>query len=370
MLPSSNRGVGTNIGFPDVCLTPAGPAVVPIPYPNLAMNAQATAFSIIVKTTMMNALNMGTMISMTSGMEGGAAHPLLKQMGKYTMGNPIVFIEKLPGICLLCPTTGNNMNNPIGAVLVPSATTVFFTYQPDGTVLPPAELEQGSQEHLVSLTEALEQVQVQSELLDATTAWVHWNIFSDESHRQLSNLFESYRQQAIQTVILDIRNNPGGDLQAAIRLADEFLERGETIVHLLDGDGDEAPVKAKMGDPHTFQLFLLINQKTASASEVFAAALQTHHRACLVGEVSYGKATSQQLVPNPEGGMDYVTTTSCSDHRGNSWHQVGLLPDLSAVQLGLPREQLAKILSQLPSAASDPENRTVAQWLTHVWESK
>ena len=50
---------------------------------------------------------------------------------KYTMGNPIVFIDKQPAICLLCPTTGNNMNAPLGAVLVPSAVNVFYTFAAD-----------------------------------------------------------------------------------------------------------------------------------------------------------------------------------------------------------------------------------------------
>ncbi|HVY44443.1 MAG TPA: PAAR-like domain-containing protein, partial [Minicystis sp.] len=60
MLPASNRGAGMNIGFPDVCLTPSGPAVVPVPYPNIAMNAMAASFSPNVLLTMMPALNVGS----------------------------------------------------------------------------------------------------------------------------------------------------------------------------------------------------------------------------------------------------------------------------------------------------------------------
>ncbi len=130
MLPASNKGVGMNIGFPDVCLTPVGPAVVPIPYPNIALNAMAVPFSPVVKVTMMPALNMGSKIPMTMGDEPGVAHPMYKQMGAYTMGNPIVYVDKLPAINLLCPTTGNNMNDGLGAVLVPSVTNVLYTLAP------------------------------------------------------------------------------------------------------------------------------------------------------------------------------------------------------------------------------------------------
>src|SRR3954470_22036334 len=110
MLPASNRGAGMNMGFPDVCNTVVGPATVPIPYPNIAMNAQASPFSPNVKITMMSALNMASRIPMTSGDEAGTAHPMVKQAGAYTMGNPIVDINNMPAINLTCPTTGNNMN--------------------------------------------------------------------------------------------------------------------------------------------------------------------------------------------------------------------------------------------------------------------
>src|SRR5271154_4879006 len=100
MFPASNRGEGTNIGFPDVCLTPAGPAMVPVPYPNMAMNAQAVPFSPTVMISMMNALNTGWKIPMTSGDEAGVGGPFIKMMGAYTMGNPIVSIDGMPAINL------------------------------------------------------------------------------------------------------------------------------------------------------------------------------------------------------------------------------------------------------------------------------
>ena len=126
MLPASNKGAGMNLGFPDVCLTPAGPVPVPIPYPNMAMNAMAAPFCPTILLTCVPALNMGSIIPMTMGMQPGVANPLYMQMGMYTMGNPMILLQGLPAINLTCPTTGNAMNNAVGAVLVPSVTTVFF----------------------------------------------------------------------------------------------------------------------------------------------------------------------------------------------------------------------------------------------------
>ena len=127
MMPSSNKGVGMNFGFPDICNTIVGPATVPLPYPNLALNTTASPFSPLVKLSMVPAINMGSMIPMTMGDEAGTAHPMVKGPGRYTFGNPIVYIDSLPGIHLLCPTMGNLVNNPLGMVLMPSITSVFFT---------------------------------------------------------------------------------------------------------------------------------------------------------------------------------------------------------------------------------------------------
>src|ERR1700734_2370282 len=115
MLPASNKGVGMNIGFPDVCLTPAGPVPVPIPYPNMAMNAMAVPFVPTILVSFMPALNMMSKIPLTLGDQPGVATPLFMQMGAYTMGNPIVMLQGLPAVNLTCLTTGNNMNNPVGA---------------------------------------------------------------------------------------------------------------------------------------------------------------------------------------------------------------------------------------------------------------
>ena len=88
MLPASNRGAGMSMGFPDVCNTPAGPVTVPVPYPNIAMNAMAAPFSPNVLLTMMPALNTGSIIPMTSGDEPGVAHPTIKGPCRYTMITP------------------------------------------------------------------------------------------------------------------------------------------------------------------------------------------------------------------------------------------------------------------------------------------
>ncbi len=280
MLPASNRGAGTNIGFPDVCLTPAAPAPIPVPYPNIGMNAQALGFSPVVKISGVNALNLGSTISMTSGDEAGSAHPTIKGMGRYTMGSPIVSIDKLPGITLTCPTTGNMNNNAAGIVAVPSAVNVMFCCATPTTT-------EGSA--LAHLAEEMTSSRLTAELLPGDVAYVRLPCFA---HGVATDLFRALAGLgAVATaLVVDLRGNPGGDLHAAVHLAAEFIESGTARVELLQSDGERAVVEsAAKGHYAQQRLVLIVDGQTASAAEVFASLLRA--RATLVGERTFGKRT-------------------------------------------------------------------------------
>jgi len=311
MLPASNRGVGMNIGFPDVCNTPVGPAVVPIPYPNFALNAQAVPFSPIVRCSMVNALNQASTIPMTFGDDPGVAHPTFKGTGRYTMGNPIVHVDKLPAINLLCPTTGNNMNDGVGAVLVPSVTNVFYTY--------------------AGVVDALEDALTQplpgpGRMLDAETGYLAIACFSFDMPTRVGSEIARLQAQGMRSLVLDLRDNPGGELDACVRLADDFLERGLEIVRVVDADGDELVYRARQDDPHRFPLVLWVNRNTASAAEIFVGSLKAHGRATVVGEATYGKGTGQKLLPGEEGAL-YATVGRCLLPGGVEIDGVGVEPD-------------------------------------------
>ncbi|APR84293.1 carboxyl-terminal processing protease [Minicystis rosea] len=297
-----------NMGFPDVCMTPAGPAVVPVPYPNIAMNAQATPFSPVVKVSGMNALNMASKIPMTSGDEGGTAHPMFKQMGAYTMGNPIVSIDQMPAINLCCPTTGNNMNNALGAVLVPSAVNVFYCDRATGL----AEGAALDAEALAAIPASLHDVAPIGApvLLPGGVALLAIARFTADLPARAHDAIRRIEARGGRALILDLRGAPGGELDAFLRLAGDFLPRGTTIATVVDGDGDETAHHATHDDPCTLPLVLLVDRATASAAELFAGCLQAHQRAVVVGERTYGKMTAQTIVSGPDG-VRYVTAARC-----------------------------------------------------------
>jgi carboxyl-terminal processing protease len=304
MLPATNRGVGMNIGFPDVCLTPVGPAVVPIPYPNFALTAQAAVFSPIVRVSGVNALNLGSTIPMTFGDDAGVAHWSFKGPGRYVMGNPIVSIDRLPAINLTCPTMGNTGNNALGAVLVPSATNVFYTY---ATPLQ----ENVTSDGIVALGDDM-----QGRTQNAPMSWpmvnervglVRIGIITTDVSRRFRTAMIDLQNQGACALIIDLRECPGGDLNAAVQWAACFLNEGDEIVRIEDAEGDEIIQRASLPAVYTMPLVLLVNETTASAAEVFVASLQAHGRAKLVGRSTYGKTTVQCLVPGETLPFDYPT---------------------------------------------------------------
>ena len=252
MLPASNKGVGMNMGFPDVCLTPAVPSPIPIPYPNMAMNAMAAPFCPTILLTCMPALNMASMIPMTLGDNAGVANPLFMQMGRYTMGNPTVMLEALPAINLTCPTTGNMMNNPVGAVLVPSATNVLFARAlPDGGVPGATCGSEAVREIVDAMTPGAPSAVEVADLSrhDALRGIAHLRVrafASGVASRVYAQL--QRRGEAPAALILDLRGNRGGELRSFLALAADLLPRGSELCTVVDGDGD-AEVHRVQHDP-------------------------------------------------------------------------------------------------------------------------
>jgi carboxyl-terminal processing protease len=309
MLPATNRGVGMHIGFPDVCLTPVGPAVVPIPYPNFALTAQAVLFSPIVRVSGVNALNLGSMIPMTFGDEPGVAHWSVKGPGRYVMGNPIVFIDRLPAINLTCPTTGNTANNALGAVLVPSAVNVFYTYAHSRS--PAVTNEAAGRLGAEMLGSAALPIN-STEMLSDWVGLIRVSLIPSDMARQFHVALKSLEARGAKGLVIDLRACPGGDLDAAIEWCAPFLPEGAEIVRIEDAEGDEIIRRAHLAAEYTMPVAVLVDEWTASAAEVFAGALKAHGRAVVIGRTTYGKSTVQCLVPGKTSDFEYPSVAQWS----------------------------------------------------------
>jgi carboxyl-terminal processing protease len=338
MLPASNRGPGQSLNFPDVCKTPAPPApFVPVPYPDIGMNMQAAPFSPFVFVQFIPATNMGTLKVMTMGDEAGAMGGLVTGMikgpGKLTVGNPIVFVTGLPAENLALPTSGNAMNAPVGAQIVPSVVNVTYTYRhgpsPDAPLPVALNGENVRALHDVAAGDggAQEAGRVRARWLDDGVASLTIALFSSHTDREVFNALRRLGIDDIRELELDLRGNPGGDTEGALRLASAFLPRGTIMLRERAGDGDEEEIVARGEQSYRWPLRLRIDGATASAAELLVAALQHVGRATVVGQPSYGKATAQRAIRWPDGTLRYVTVSQFFLPCGAAIDGCGVTPD-------------------------------------------
>ncbi len=337
MLMAANNGAGMNMGFPDVCLTPAGPSVVPVPYPNIAMNMMAAAFSLIVFITKRPGLNMGSTIPLTTGDEGGVAHPTIKGPGSYTVGNPKVFVDKLPAINLTCPTKGNGVNNGLGMVAVPSIVNVFYSLVPKASSeSDPAqkardpyarELDLAAAE---SLSETMKGGLGCSDVAEDGIGVLRIHMFSRALPSEVWSALKGLEQRGLRGLIVDLAGCPGGDVEACLNLAGDFLPEGTHLAILREADGDETLHKSVTETPFSFPLAIVVDEHTASAAEVLAGCLAFHGRAVLVGSKTFGKGAAQQVLTAEDGALHTASFAELLLPDGSRIEGVGLTPQVFA----------------------------------------
>lgn len=133
--------------------------------------------------------------------------------------------------------------------------------------------------------------------------------FSETTGNELANTLSELDQKSLKGLILDLRDNPGGSLNAAIEVADQFLKEGEVIVTTRSrGNILDRTYRAPQGAHAKYPMLVLVNRNSASASEIVAGALQDHDRALIVGQTSFGKALVQTIFPL-EGRRGLALTT-------------------------------------------------------------
>lgn len=162
-----------------------------------------------------------------------------------------------------------------------------------------------------------------------------WNGPKDNTALTVYNMLKDLKAKGATELILDVRNNPGGALPAALALSSAFLKKGETIVIMKDRAGNEKRLTAERdGDLLGVPVKVLINGYSASASEILAGALKDNKRATIVGRQSYGKGSAQNVIQLPDGSAIKLTTERWYTPNGTSIdkHQNavgGVAPDVA-----------------------------------------
>jgi len=191
---------------------------------------------------------------------------------------------------------------------------------------------------------------VESKMLPNDIAYVKVNEFGAKTSGELQTQLKTLMAQKPKGIILDLRNNGGGYVNTAVDVASHFISRGKVLLVERFGDGREQKVLTQGGGLATdIPLVVLINQGSASASEVVTGAIQDYKRGTIIGETSYGKGTGQiGYELSNEQGEARITIFRWLTPNGNWVHEKGITPDIEVKMTKADRD--AKLDPQLDAA--------------------
>jgi carboxyl-terminal processing protease len=159
-------------------------------------------------------------------------------------------------------------------------------------------------------------------------AYIRITTFNVNTEPELKEALNEFKKNSdIQGIILDLRNNPGGLLDSAIEVASKFIKEGP-IVHIKDRDGIVASIESKGNEYPEWPLFVLVNEGSASASEIVAGAIQDSGRGKLLGEKTFGKGVVQQVFNLYNGSGIAITTSEYFTPNERSINHIGIEPDI------------------------------------------
>jgi carboxyl-terminal processing protease len=184
----------------------------------------------------------------------------------------------------------------------------------------------------LAMTREIIKIQVVKSHLEGDVGYVRLSSFNEQTDPGLKKAIADMRKQDpnLKALILDLRNNPGGLLDQAVYVSDDFLREGEIVSTRARHPEESQRWFVKHGDiTGGLPLVVLINGGSASASEIVAGALQDHHRAVVVGMRSFGKGSVQTVMPLPAGqGAMRLTTARYYTPSGRSIQGLGISPDI------------------------------------------
>ena len=181
---------------------------------------------------------------------------------------------------------------------------------------------------------------------DKNISYINISNFSQETGNEFSGFIKELNDLKIDKMIIDLRNNGGGDLQGAVEVCDALLKKGDTIVTIEPKDIEDSLSFTASGQEFAGEIVVLVNKYSASASEVLTGALKDNKRATVIGTKTYGKGTVQNVWPLfMFGGKYKFTTAYYNTPSGVCINKIGINPHLTVENktYNIPEEEMPKI---------------------------
>ena len=180
-----------------------------------------------------------------------------------------------------------------------------------------------------------EEIKVQSvkhEIKNDDVLYIRISGFNEDIDENISKAVKDTQSKLkgkLTGIVIDVRNNPGGLLDQAVKVSDLFLEQGEIVSTRSRNEEDTVKYSATPGDiANNLPIVIMINEGSASAAEILAGAMQDHHRAIILGEKSFGKGSVQTVIPLRNKGAMRITTARYYTPSGRSIQAKGIEPDV------------------------------------------
>jgi len=169
---------------------------------------------------------------------------------------------------------------------------------------------------------------VESEMLEGNIGYINLLTFDEECTIEFLDHYNKLKEQGMKSLIIDVRDNGGGLVSEVLTLADIILPKDQTIMRCIDKEKEETIYKSKIKPLITdIEIVVLINEYSASASEILAGALQDNKAATIVGTTTYGKGVMQELKPISTGALK-ITIEEFRTPNGNIINEKGISPDI------------------------------------------
>ncbi len=251
---------------------------------------------------------------------------------------------------------GVDLNQAVDKITGPQGSTVQLTIRRDDLVGDTTLMRQQVTIHSVA--------DVRMEDPTNKIGYIKIEKFAESTSEELDAALWQLQQQGMQSLILDLRGNPGGLLSTCVAISDKFLPQGTIVSTHGRNPNDESMEVAHPQNTWKVPLVVMVDHNSASASEIFAAAIQDNHRGVIVGEKSYGKGTVQTLFPIQSLGSGLrLTTARFYSPKGVAMAGVGVTPDVLVPQVRNDTSAVDRGLQSALSVAQDPQLKNMANGL-------
>ncbi len=212
-------------------------------------------------------------------------------------------------------------------------------------------IRRGDTEFSLSIVRAIITVPtVEYDMVDSTTAYLRILEFSSNTYSAIADALTELGDKGMEKLIIDLRDNPGGDVDATLAIADLFIS-GSKLLSISYKDTSKnityAANEAVLVDP-SVEVAILVNGGTASSAEIFSAAMKDNGRATIFGETTYGKGV-MQVISSFGVGYTSITTASFVGPSGNPIHETGVAPDVEVKEVTVLEEETEAYAALLES---------------------